>query len=238
MGIGESSGLENMPEKTSKARELLDEFRTVAGNVGLLDTIIPPVLFLALNGWMSFQAAMVGSLGLAVLIAVLRLSRKQSLFYALAGMSSVGLAIALAYLLGRSEGYFLPDIVNSGLVIGLSVVSLTIHKPMVAWTSFLARRWPLDWYWHELVRPAYTEVTLAWIIFFALRLFWQVTLFRGNDIGQLALVNTLSGWPATIILLIVSYLYGTWRLANLGGPSVEEFRNHVPPPWQSQRRGF
>lgn len=238
MGIGESSGLENMPEKTSKARELLDEFRTVAGNVGLLDTIIPPVLFLALNGWMSFQAAMVGSLGLAVLIAVLRLSRKQSLFYALAGMSSVGLAIALAYLLGRSEGYFLPDIVNSGLVIGLSVVSLTIHKPMVAWTSFLARRWPLDWYWHELVRPAYTEVTLAWIIFFALRLFWQVTLFRGNNIGQLALVNTLSGWPATIILLIVSYLYGTWRLANLGGPSVEEFRNHVPPPWQSQRRGF
>ena len=238
MGIGESSGLENMPEKTSKARELLDEFRTVAGNVGLLDTIIPPVLFLALNGWMSFQAAMVGSLGLAVLIAVLRLSRKQSLFYALAGMASVGLAIALAYLLGRSEGYFLPDIVNSGLVIGLSVVSLTIHKPMVAWTSFLARRWPLDWYWHELVRPAYTEVTLAWIIFFALRLFWQVTLFRGNDIGQLALVNTLSGWPATIILLIVSYLYGTWRLANLGGPSVEEFRNHVPPPWQSQRRGF
>ena len=238
MGIGESSGLENMPEKTSKARELLDEFRTVAGNVGLLDTIIPPVLFLALNGWMSYQAAMVGSLGLAVLIAVLRLSRKQSLFYALAGMSSVGLAIALAYLLGRSEGYFLPDIVNSGLVIGLSVVSLTIHKPMVAWTSFLARRWPLDWYWHELVRPAYTEVTLAWIIFFALRLFWQVTLFRGNDIGQLALVNTLSGWPATIILLIVSYLYGTWRLANLGGPSVEEFRNHVPPPWQSQRRGF
>lgn len=238
MGIGESSGLENMPEKTSKARELLDEFRTVAGNVGLLDTIIPPVLFLALNGWMSFQAAMVGSLGLAVLIAVLRLSRKQSLFYALAGMSSVGLAIALAYLLGRSEGYFLPDIVNSGLVIGLSVVSLTIHKPMVAWTSFLARRWPLDWYWHELVRPAYTEVTLAWIIFFALRLFWQVTLFRGNNIGQLALVNTLSGWPATIILLVASYLYGTWRLANLGGPSVEEFRNHVPPPWQSQRRGF
>ena len=238
MGIGESSGLENMPEKTSKARELLDEFRTVAGNVGLLDTIIPPVLFLALNGWMSFQAAMVGSLGLAVLIAVLRLSRKQSLFYALAGMASVGLAIALAYLLGRSEGYFLPDIVNSGLVIGLSVVSLTIHKPMVAWTSFLARRWPLDWYWHELVRPAYTEVTLAWIIFFALRLFWQVTLFRGNNIGQLALVNTLSGWPATIILLVASYLYGTWRLANLGGPSVEEFRNHVPPPWQSQRRGF
>lgn len=227
-----------MPEKTNKVREVWDEFRTVAGSVGLLDTVIPPVLFLALNGWMGFQAAMFGSLGLAVLIAILRLSRKQSLVYTLAGMASVGLAIALAYLLGRSQGYFLPDIVNSGLVIGLSLVSLIIRKPMVAWTSFLARRWPLDWYWHERVRPAYSEVTLAWIVFFALRLFWQVLLFRGNDLGQLALVNTLSGWPATVVLLVISYLYGVWRLGQLGGPSVEEFRNHAPPPWQSQRRGF
>lgn len=227
-----------MPEKTNKVREVWDEFRAVAGSVGLLDTILPPVLFLALNGWMGFQAAMLGSLGLAVLIALLRLSRKQSLVYTLAGMASVGLAIALAYLLGRSQGYFLPDIVNSGLVIGLSLVSLIIRKPMMAWTSFLARRWPLDWYWHDRVRPAYSEVTLAWIIFFALRLFWQVLLFRGNDLGQLVLVNTLSGWPATIVLLIVSYLYGVWRLGRLGGPSVEEFRNHTPPPWQSQMRGF
>lgn len=227
-----------MPEKTNKAQELWEELRTVAGSVGLLDTILPPVLFLALNGWMGFQAAMIGSLGLAVLIAILRLSRKQSLFYTLGGMGSVGLAIALAYLLGRSQGYFLPDIVNSGLVIGLSLVSLIIRKPMVAWTSFLARRWPPDWYWHDRVRPAYSEVTIAWIIFFALRLFWQVTLFRGSNVGQLALVNTLSGWPATVVLLIVSYLYGVWRLVRLGGPSVEEFRNHLPPPWQSQRRGF
>jgi Protein of unknown function (DUF3159) len=227
-----------MPEKTSEARELLEEFRTVVGDVGLMDTILPPVLFLALNGGMGFNAAMIGSLGVSVLIAILRLSRKQSLLYTLAGMASVGLAIALAYLLGRSQGYFLPDIVNSGLVVGLSLVSLVIRKPMVAWTSFLARRWPLDWYWHKRVRPAYTEVTLAWVLFFALRLFWQVMLFRGNNVGQLALVNTLTGWPVTVVLLIVSYLYGTWRLARLGGPSVEEFRNNVPPPWQSQRRGF
>jgi hypothetical protein len=39
-------------------------------------------------------------------------------------------------------------------------------------------------------------------------------------------------------LLIFSYLYGTRRLAQLSGPSVEEFRNNTPAPWQSQRRGF
>ena len=224
-----------MPDK---ARELVEEFRAVVGKVGLLDTILPPILFLLLNGLAGFTAAMIGALGLSLLTAILRLRRGQSLLYALAGMGSVGLAIALALLLGRSEGFFLPGIVNGGLTIALALVSLIIRKPMVAWTSYLTRRWPLDWYWHERIRPAYTEVTLVWVLFFALRLLWQVALFQGKDISQLALVNTLTGWPATIILLILSYLYGTWRLAQLRGPSVEEFRVGAPAPWQGQRRGF
>jgi hypothetical protein len=224
-----------MPEK---ARELLEEFRSVTGRVGLLDTILPPVLFLLLNGLAGFEAAMIGALGLAFIIAIIRLRRKQSLAYALAGMGSVGLAIALAYFLGRSEGYFLPAIVNGGLTVALALVSLVIRKPMVAWTSYLARRWPLDWYWHDRVRPAYTEVTVVWALFFILRLFWQVTLFQGSDVSQLALINAIMGWPAIVLLLVLSYLYGTWRLAQLGGPSVEEFRDKRPAPWQSQRRGF
>jgi hypothetical protein len=224
-----------MPDK---ARELLEEFRAVTGKVGLLDTILPPVLFLLLNNFASFKIAMIGALGTACVIGFVRLLRRQSLLYTLAGIGSVGLAIALAYLFGRSEGYFLPDIVNGGITVALALVSLLIRKPMVAWTSYLARRWPLDWYWHAQVRPAYTEVTLAWTLFFALRLLWQVTLFQGQDTSQLALVNTLTGWPATVLLLILSYLYGTWRLAQLRGPSVEEFRNDAPAPWQGQRRGF
>jgi hypothetical protein len=224
-----------MPDK---ARELLEEFRTVMGKVGLLDTVLPPVLFLMMNGLAGFRAAMIGALALSTLISVLRLRRGQSVLYALGGMGSVGLAIALALLLGRSEGYFLPGIINGGLTVALTLVSLLIGKPIVAWTSYLARRWPLDWYWHPRVRPAYNEVTVAWLIYFALRLFWQVTVFRNQDIDQLAWVNMLTGLPATILLLVVSYLYGTWRLVHLGGPSVEEFRNGTPPPWQGQRRGF
>jgi hypothetical protein len=224
-----------MPDK---ARELLEEFRAVTGKVGLLDTVLPPILFLLLNGLAGFTAAMTGALSLSVVIAVLRLRRGQSLVYALGGMGSVGLAIALALLLGRSEGFFLPGIVNGGLTVALALVSLLIRKPIVAWTSYLARRWPLDWYWHERVRPAYTEVTVAWLVYFAMKLFWQVTLFQNNNVDELAFVNALTGWPATIALLVFSYLYGTWRLARLGGPSVEEFRNGAPAPWSGQRRGF
>ena len=231
--------LENQsPARTSKWRELLDEFRLVIGTGSLLDAIIPPVLFLLINGIFGFQAAMWASLGTAVLIAGLRLWRGQSLLYALAGIGSVGLAILIVWLLGRAEGYFLPNLVSGGMTFALALVSLLIRRPFVAWTSFIARRWPLEWYWHPHVRPAYNEVTIVWMVFFAARLLWQLSLFQAKAASQLAFVNALLGWPALIILLVLSYLYGTWRLGKLNGPSIEEFRNQTPPPWQGQKRGF
>ncbi len=230
---------ENQPAgQPGKLRELLEEFRLVLGRGSLLDAILPPVIFLIINSIFGFQAAMWASLGPAVLIAAHRLWRGQSILYALAGIGSVGLAIAIVWFLGRAEGYFLPNLVSGGMTFALSLISLLIRRPLVAWTSFIARRWPLDWYWHSRVRPAYGEVTLAWTVFFAARLLWQVSLFQAQAASQLAFVNALLGWPALIVLLVLSYLYGTWRLGNLKGPSVEEFREQTPPPWEGQKRGF
>jgi len=222
-----------------KWSELLDEFRTVfSGRNSFLDAILPPIIFLFINGLVSFQAAMWSALILSVVIAATRIVRKQSLLYALAGVGSVGIAIGIAWFLGKSEGFFLPGLVSGSMTLLLTIVSLVIRRPMVAWTSFIARRWPLDWYWHAQVRPAYSEVTFAWAVFFAARLFLQFSLFQNERVNLLAITNFITGWPATILLLVFSYLYGTWRLANLSGPSVDEFRNNTPAPWQSQRRGF
>lgn len=223
----------------SKWHELLEEIRTVfTGRNSFFDAIIPPIIFLLINGLVGFQAAMWSALILSAGIAILRIVRKQSLTYALAGVGSVAVAIGLARYLGKSEGFFLPGLISGSMTLLLTILSLVIRRPMVAWTSYIARRWPLDWYWHPQVRPAYSEVTFAWVIFFTARLLLQFALFENQDVNSLALTNFVTGWPATILLLIFSYLYGTWRLAQLSGPSVEEYRNNVPPPWQSQRRGF
>lgn len=46
------------------------------------------------------------------------------------------------------------------------------------------------------------------------------------------------GWPFTITILIISYIYGVWRLKELGGPGVEEFQENKEPPWEGQKKGF
>jgi hypothetical protein len=223
----------------SKAREMAAEIRLVfAGRSNPLDSVLPPLLFTLFNAWLGFEFAMWSSVAIAAIISLFRLRRRQPLWYALGGLLGVGLAIGLVRLLGRAEGYFLPGIVSGALTTLLCLVSVLSGRPLVAWTSFLARRWPLAWYWHPRVRPAYSEVTWLWTAYFGLRLFLQATLFREAAAGALATAALLLGWPATVVLLIASYLYGTWRLRALKGPSVEEFKAGAVSPWQGQRRGF
>jgi hypothetical protein len=222
-----------------KLRELGEEFRAVLGGRGeLLDLLLPPALFLLVNTLWGVRAAGWVALALALGTTLLRWLRGQPVGYALGGVGGVALALLLVRLSGQAEDYFLPGIIMGGLTVLLCIVSLLLKRPMVAWTSHLARGWPLAWYWHPRVRPAYAEVTAVWTLFFAARLFLQLALFRDADVAQLAWVNALTGWPATIILLAASYIYGQWRLQHLGGPSVEEFKVDAPPPWEGQQRGF
>jgi hypothetical protein len=224
---------------TGKVRELTEEFRTVfVGRSNMADSIVPPILFVAINALAGLQYAVWSSLAVALLITVVRLVRRDPIRNALGGFGAVLLAVLVARLLGRAEGYLLPAIVTGGLTFVVCVVSVLAGRPMVAWTSHLARRWPLRWYWHPRVRPAYDEVTWMWALFFATRWALQLALFQGAAPGFLAIANVAMGWPATIVLLAVSYLYGTWRLRGLRGPSVKEYKEGAEPPWTGQSRGF
>lgn len=223
----------------SRFEEIWEELQTVfAGRVQWVDSLIPPLFFVLINSIFGFEFALWGALGLAFLFVVLRLLRRQPLRYAIGGFGGVILAVIVARFVGGAEGYFLPGIVSGVITSFLCLASVILRRPLVAWTSFLTRRWPLDWYWHPQVRPAYSEVTLVWALFFALRTFLQFELFQDQAAGALGLLQLISGWPAIVILLIASYLYGLWRLGNLGGPSVEEFKAGTEPPWQGQKRGF
>ncbi|MCA9940911.1 MAG: DUF3159 domain-containing protein [Anaerolineales bacterium] len=223
----------------NKLQELVAEFKTVLGERGtLLDLILPPLLFLLVNSLFGAQAAMGAALALAVGLGGLRLWRRQPVWYALGGVLAVLLALFLVRLVGSAAGFFLPNILSGALTLLITFLSLLVGRPLVAWTSFIARRWPWNWYWHPRVRPAYTEVTWLWVGYFALRLWTQWLYWQQGDVNALAVINLATGWPGTILLLALSYLYGTWRLRQLRGPSVTEFQQNLPPPWIGQRRGF
>lgn len=53
------------------------------------------------------------------------------------------------------------------------------------------QRRPLAWYWHPRVRPAYSEVTLAWAVYFGLRLALQLSFYQNQSVGMQAAFNRL-----------------------------------------------
>ena len=222
-----------------KWRELGQELREVLGGRGsLVDAALPPLLFVIVNALWSLNGAIWITLSAAALLTAFRLIRGQSLKYALGGLVAALVAILSARLSNSASAYFVPGIITALLTALACGVSVIVGRPLVAWTSHLVRHWPWDWYWHPKVRPAYTEVTIAWAVFFVLKLVVQILLLREAQAGALAAVQVIMGWPATIVLLVLSYLYGQWRLQQLQGPSVSEFKTHAEPPWTGQRRGF
>lgn len=224
---------------THKINELLEEFRTVfSGRTNTVDTIIPPLLYALVNVLAGLLPATLSALGLAALLTVLRLIRKQSWLYAFSGLVLTLLAAGLAWLTQNAASFFLPDLLASGILLAAALLSIWTGKPLAAWSSHLTRAWPKEWYWLPNIRPAYTEVTWMWAAFIAARLMVQYALYQQANVSLLGWANVLLGWPVTIGVLVVSYLYGIWRLAKLGGPSVEEFLSHQPAPWKGQRKGF
>lgn len=228
-----------MTNNESKSREVLDEFRSVVlGRAQLLDAILPPIVFLAVGALGSTEAAMTAALVAAGLFVVVRALRRQTVTYALLGLGGSALAFLAARWLQRSEVFFLPDLVTHAVLAAVCLITVAVRRPLVAWTSHVVRRWPRAWYWHPRVLPAYQEVTLAWGAFFGLQALVQWTLIQQQQVAWLAAASLLNGWPATVVLLIATYLYGTWRLARLAGPSIAEFEAGSPPPWTGQGRGF
>ncbi len=217
-------------------REVWDELKSIGGPA--VDTIVGPIVFVAANQLGGLTTAAVAAGLVALSILVLRVLRRDTARFAIGGLAGTALAVGLALRSGRAEDYFLPGII-SGAVTSLTVlVSILIRRPLVAITSWFARGWPLDWYWHPQVRPAYSTVAWLWVGFFGLRAWYQWTLAAEGALVELAAARLATGWPGTVTLLIVSYVIGRRMLAGLGGPSVDEFTNGVKPPWEGQQSGF
>jgi len=224
----------------NKLAELRDELKLVltGRGAGILDALIPLLVFVIANQALSFRLALISSIVFALILLAFRLIKKQSAGFALGGLGTTLLAALLAFISGTAAGYYLPGFITGGLTILACFISVLLGRPIAAYSSHITRRWPLDWYWHPQVKPAYSHVSLFWGIAFSIRTGFEILLFLQDRLNTLGTVRVLMGWPYTIVVLVVSYIFGQGRLKTLQGPGLEEFKNGSSPPWVGQQKGF
>lgn len=217
--------------------DILDELKLVLKGK-TLDTLLPPLLFVLSYSFFSLTIALSVALISGLGIFLLRLIKKHTLIYAFFGLLGVLLAFLFAFISGTASNYYIPSMISSAFVIILTFISIILKRPLALWLSHLTRNFPLDWYKRSDILPAYQEVTIGWLVLLLLRFVILLGIFLEGDLIGYAFFNTLLGLPATLLALILTYIYGLWRLKRLNGPSVDEYKKNATPPWQSQKKGF
>jgi hypothetical protein len=177
----------------------------VGGVSGLVYSTLPVVTFVVINGASGLLAAIGGALGVATLVLLWRLIRRESVQPALSGFFGVAICALIAYVVGQSKGYFLLGIWMSLVWAVVCAVSVLIRRPLVgyAWSWATGR----DRGWRDVPRAVYAFdiATLGWLLVFGARFVVQRLLYDADQTGWLGVARIGMGWPLTAIAALATY---------------------------------
>jgi hypothetical protein len=183
-----------------------DRLLAQAGGVsGLIYSSLPVVTFVVASSVSGLPAAIGSALGVAALVLLWQLVRRESMQPALSGFLGVGVCALIAYIVGQSKGYFLLGIWMSLLWAVVFAVSVLIRRPIVGymWSWATGR----DRGWRDVPRAVYAFdlATLGWVLVFAARFVVQRLLYDAGQTGWLGVARIGMGWPLTALAALLTY---------------------------------
>ena len=180
----------------------------VGGPLGMLETALPAVAFIAaysVSGQDTNTAATV-AVGLALVLAVARLVRRESPRHALSGLLGVAFAGFIATRSGRAEDFFLPGLLANAAYASAFLISLAVRRPLV---GVIVRQLEPHAEREDPVPPArrraFERATWLWAGLFAVRLAVQLPLYLAGAVVALGVARTAMGLP-----LFALGLWLTW----------------------------
>jgi len=187
-------------------------FRDMYGSKrALIDTSVPPVLFVMTNSFLGLTTAAILSAAYGLLTAVYRALRKQEVKQALFGLGGLGLALAIALRTGKASNYFLPNVISGFVLAAAAIVSVFLKKPLTLLMTKALEGKPDEHYERPIIRAAHAVVTIGWGIWFAVRSGVRSYFIATDQPEALGVTAVALGTPATIALVVVSFAYLRWR---------------------------
>jgi hypothetical protein len=198
----ESGTPENMTTNRINPERLLAQ---AGGISGVIYSSLPVIVFVIASSVSGLVPAIASAVGVAALILVWRLIRRESPQPAFSGFFGVALCALIAYVLGESKGYFLLGIWMSLVWAVVFTVSVLIRRPLVgyAWSWATGRGDA----WRGVPRAVYAfdVASVGWVLVFAARFVVQGLLYDADRTGWLAAARLGMGWPLTALAALATY---------------------------------
>jgi hypothetical protein len=188
---------------TTKAHAVLEQ---MGGISGLVYSSLPVVAFVPMSQFFGLTAAIAAALGVATVILVWRLARRETAQPAISGFIGVGVCALIAYVMGESKGYFLLGIWSSLVYAAVFALSVLIRRPVVGYVWGWVNGHDRAWRQVRRAVLAFDIATIVWVLVFASRFVVQQHLYDANQTGWLGIARLAMGWPLTAVAALVTYL--------------------------------
>ncbi|WP_297602212.1 DUF3159 domain-containing protein [Mycobacterium sp.] len=177
-----------------------------AGGVsGVIYSSLPVVVFVVASSVSGLVPAIAAALGVAALVLLWRLVRRDSPQPAFSGFFGVALCALIAYVLGESKGYFLLGIWMSLVWAVVVAASVAIRRPLVGYAWSWATGRGDGWRGVPRAVLAFDVASLGWVLVFAARFVVQGLLYDADRTGWLAAARIGMGWPLTVLAALATY---------------------------------
>lgn len=177
----------------------------IGGWRGLLESSIPVAIFVALNIITELRPAIIGSVAVALAIAVWRLTQRKPIRYALNGVFGIVLGAVIAWNSGAEKDFYLPGIlitVGYGLAL---LISVAVRQPLVGWIwSVVANKGKSDWRQNARLSRAFMWLTVGWAAVYLAKALTQWALWAADMATVLGISRIVLGFPPYAILLALT----------------------------------
>jgi hypothetical protein len=188
----------------------------LGGVGGLVASVIPVVVFVAVNPLAGLVLAIWASLGVAVALGAWRLIRREAVQPAVSGILGVALCAFIAYRTGEARGFFLYGIWYS-LIAGLALVaSVAVRRPLVGVLWSVLNGSDFGWRTNRQAMLGYDVATLVWAVFLLARFVVQRYLYDLQQTEWLGVARLAMGLPLTALAALVT-LWAIRRAARVAG---------------------
>jgi intracellular septation protein A len=186
--------------------------RDILGHPRVIDAVLPPIVFVTAYGFVGLVPAAAAAVATSLVMLVVRLRRGEGVAGPLGGILGTSVAVGIALLTGRPENYFIPRTISNAVIGTALLVSILVRRPAVGLIAAALYRLPREWLAQPEVRRVFTIATWPWVGLSALRAAVYLVLIDAGEVGWLAVVTTVLGWPSFAALLIATYAYISRRL--------------------------
>ncbi len=193
--------------------------RALGGWRGILDSSLPAITFLILYTLdrQNLSRAIIGSVAVGAVLAIIRLVRRESLLQVGGGFLGIAVSALVASFTGQAADFFLPGILINALYGAGALISIMVGWPILGLMLGGIMGDFTGWRSDVELRRTYATATWIWVGVFGLRLVVQVPLYFLDWVGPLGVAKIVMGWPL--------YLLGVWFSFLIIRPSMAAARS-------------